>query len=380
MTELGQAIDTCMFAAVVEGRTRDTVRTYGHQLKWLLGYACERGVTTPGGLTVGLLQDAARDLLLRTRDRAYGNFKGGESAVRLLFSAARYFARWAATQGIHVPNLSALKLPRAPQRVQTRVTAEEFRALEAAVHRRRVNGDKRFSRFTSARDLALLSFLGDTGLRVTEVCALNLDDVDLEHGSVVVQRGKGGKGRALCILDTEAGSESGGPTIEARRQYLSERAKTPNPEKSPAFWISYRGGRFSRGGLLRVLNRTCRAAGISTNRPPHAFRRAHFTESYNADPSALPILVARMGWASMETNMIAVYTRGATVDLARTQPRPSLARQWRQAATSAAASPARMAETQDSSSAASGSIELAAAIEKNSELVRTLLQALHGAD
>jgi hypothetical protein len=68
---------------------------------------------------------------------------------------------------------------------------------------------------------------------------------------------------------------------------------------------------------------TCLAAMYGPVRSPS------FTENYHADPSALPILAARMGWsAGADSNMAAVYTRGAEVDLARTQPRPSTAQRW----------------------------------------------------
>jgi len=320
-TELGLAIEDCFYTALVDGLARDTVKTYRNSLIWLL---MQEGVTTLAGLTPQLLRRAA---VLMLDDRApHRNSKGGEARVRQLFCAVHYLERWAKRQGIAMPDLADLKSPRLPERVQKRVTAEEFRAMEEAVHhRRRTN----YSRFTQARDLALLSFLGDTALRIHEVAALNLDDVDLDHGTVIVRRGKGGRGRALSILDADPGAIGGGPTIALLRAYLAERAHRPNAAAQPAFWLSAKGVRFSREALFRVMKRISEAAGLPSTRPVHSFRRASFTEQYNADPTSLPVLAARMGWSSLESNMIGVYTRGATVDLARNQPRPSIARKWR---------------------------------------------------
>ena len=363
-TELALAIDECLFQARVEGRSRDTIKTYGNMLAYLERFAAVQGVTTPGELSASLLRAAATQLL--APDSPRHNHKGGEGSVRGLFSAARYFARWAAGQGIQVPDLSRLKRPRLPRRVQPRVSADEFRRLESMIQRRATSGT-RFAHFTSVRDLALLYVLTDTGLRISEVCALDIGDIDLGIGAITVRRGKGGKGRALSIRD--AGALGGGPTLTALRTYLERRA-TCHGVDPRALWVSVWGHRFTRNSMLKLMTALCAEAGIPS-RAVHSFRRAHFTEQYNADPSALPVLVARMGWASLETDMVAVYTRGAMVDLARTQPRPSIVRQWR-----ADAAPPTPTTAQSIPGVAS---DVVALVRDHPDVIRALLQAMHGA-
>jgi site-specific recombinase XerC len=375
-TELGQTIEACMTAALVEGISPATIDVYGDHLRALLRYACDNGFTTPASITPVLVRAAAAVKLDPAEQR--NGSKGGEASAKMMINAARYFSKWSNAQGTHMPDLSAVKAPRVPQRIQPRVTPDEFRALEQAVVQRLLRSGQRLSRFTIARDLALLSLLGDTGLRAAEVCALDIDDLNLEQGSIQVRRGKGGKGRALCILDPDPAAVDGGPTLQALRSYLNQRALTPRADETPALWISYRGRRLSYAILRSVLERICRDAGLNGNRPPHAFRRANFTAHYLADPDGIRVLAARMGWSEKSHEMIATYTRGSEVELARTQPRPSVTRQWRGDAALPRVSPQR-GHSQVVESKTLLSPELIAMIRNDPALVRTLLEALGGA-
>jgi len=372
MTELGQAIEACLLAAQVEGRSPGTVRTYKGQLASLLVYAVEHGFTTPESVTPLLVRRMAAERLT-TSPRRTRAFKGGEATVRSLIHACKYFARWANTQGISVPDLSKVKGPRMPLRVQPRVTADEFRDLEQAAQQRVRLPSRSHRRFVIARDLALLSFLADTGLRAHEVCAMNISDVDLQTGTVIVGRGKGGNGRALCVRDADA--HDGGSTLHLLRAYLQEREHLQWLAEEPgALWISSRGRRFSRAVLRDVLADVCGRAGVAGNRPPHAFRRTHFTEHYRADPAAIQVLVARMGWSPQSDKMIETYTRGAIIDLAATTPRPSIARRLR------GDDPAQLVSLATSCAEGVSSprmtAELIAVIRNDPALVRALLEAL----
>ena len=69
--------------------------------------------------------------------------------------------------------------------------------------------------------------------------------------------------------------------------------------------------------IRATLAALCEEAELPRNLPVHAFRRGWFSVAYREDPRDLPILAARMGWSkSAESRMAAVYTRGASLDLA----------------------------------------------------------------
>jgi len=110
-----------------------------------------------------------------------------------------------------------------------------------------------------ARDRALFMFLLDTGARAFEVCAVDIDDVDLLQGTVAIRKGKGGKPRLVCI---------GKKTRKAIRQYLRIRGGT-----NRAVWVTKDGERLTYWGLNQILRRRAARAGI--DKPGlHDFRRA----------------------------------------------------------------------------------------------------------
>jgi hypothetical protein len=83
-----------------------------------------------------------------------------------------------------------------------------------------------------------------------------------------------------------------------------------------------------------------------------------------------------MGWSDKSNHMVRVYTRGAEIDLAATQPRVSIARRWR-GKTAIPVAAASNSQTVVSPQALL-TADLLNTIRNNPALVRTLLEALHG--
>lgn len=109
------------------------------------------------------------------------------------------------------------------------------------------------------RDEALFLFLLDTGCRASEVCDLNLGDVDMSAKKTTVD-GKGGKTRPVYFSSI---------TGRALWQYLREDEREP---LSPLFQ-SERGERFTRSGLRQLIERIGDGAGLTAARCcPHTFR------------------------------------------------------------------------------------------------------------
>lgn len=309
-----------------EGPTPDTVRGYTVQLKWLVGFAHRRGKLQLSELTPELVRAA----MAEKQDPANHslNFKGGESVAKTLLSACRRLVRWLAVQGVPVTSdLRVVKAPRAPERIQTRLRQDEFQALETAILRRLVDTNRRIPRLAIARDLALIYLLADTGLRSTEVCGMAIKDVDFATGAVLVYRGKGRKQRALSIVDPD--DASGGVTLRLLNDWIEMRPGVRGAARNTKLWVSMKGNPLNRESLRRVLLNICLQAGVDGNRPPHTFRRASFTERYLESPQSIRVLASRMGWSDKSHHMIDVYTRGATVELARITPVASLASRWR---------------------------------------------------
>ena len=305
--------------------TADTVRDYSASLKWLVGFALRTKRPFVADLDDSLLRAAIKEILEGHTARS-PLYKGGEGSARMLVCAARKLARWLLAQGLPVATLT-VRGPKAPERIQPRLRPEEFRELEQAILRQLVEGEHTHPRVTVARDLALLYLLADTGLRAAEVCAMNVDDVLFDRGAIVVRHGKGNKERSLSIVDVS--DPRGGDTIRLLLEWLRVRQDIPGIGDEPALWVSvHRGRRLAKQVLRRILGRHCRAAGLDGNRPPHAFRRATFTERYRADPASVNVLAARMGWSPKSHHMVSVYTRGAELEFAAEVALPSMASLW----------------------------------------------------
>jgi len=111
----------------------------------------------------------------------------------------------------------------------------------------------------SMRDKAIFLFLLDTGLRAFELCAMDIDDLDLTIGQAIIRRGKGGKPRMVWF---------GKKTRKALRSYIRERS-----DKCQALWVTNNGTRLTYWGLNQLLRR--RSVEAKIDKPGlHDFRRA----------------------------------------------------------------------------------------------------------
>jgi site-specific recombinase XerD len=308
-----------------EGPPADTVRTYSGHLNWLVAFAAARRKSYLRDLTPEFLRSAMTARMTRPRDAPA--WKDGKAAAHGLAYAARRMAAWLASKGVEgAHDLSTVKAPRPPERVQPRLRAHEFQCLEDAILRRLVAPQRRGGRAMIARDLALIYLLADTGLRAFEVCGMTIGSVDFPSGSVTVY-GKGQKERSLSIVD--ASDPHANTTLRLLRDWITARATLRGTSSHDYLWVSVKGNPLNRDQLRLVLNGICRQAGLDENRPPHTFRRGHFTETYRASPESLSVLAARMGWSKKSHHMVDVYTRGAEVDLARETALPAVSSRWR---------------------------------------------------
>lgn len=309
----------------LDGRhSTGTIKTYTRALKYLARYAADHGKPDLEHLDRFLVRQAVV-ALAEPSPRHAPNYKGGEALGRLVVIAAQQLAARLQAEGVPVQDLSGIKRPRVPERVQPRVRPSEYPLLTHAVMGRLIH--RRATLWLVARDLALLHLLTDTALRAFEVAALDTEHVELATGLITVHRGKGQKPRYVSILDPDAGDREGGPTVRSMADYLRLRAEACGRSDGPLF-LSYRYRRLNPDELRKALNRICQKAGLVGNRPPHAFRRTWFTEAYQENPLALPVLVQRMGWSPKSRDLVETYTRGAELDLAAAAPVPLLSKRF----------------------------------------------------
>lgn len=118
------------------------------------------------------------------------------------------------------------------------------------------------------RDHALLELLYATGVRVSELCGLDVDDVDLDR-RVVVVLGKGGKERTVPF---------GEPAREAVRRYLEVgRPLLATSASPPALLLGARGGRFQPASVRRIVHEALNAVPGAPVIGPHGLRHSAAT-------------------------------------------------------------------------------------------------------
>jgi integrase/recombinase XerD len=153
------------------------------------------------------------------------------------------------------------------------------------------------------RDRAMLETMYASGLRVSELVALALNELDLTTGLVRVT-GKGGKERIVPLGD-EATSRLGDYLKGARPSLLGE-------QKSGAVFLTRRGQPMTRQAFWQLIKRYSAAAGIDSSLSPHSLRHAFATHllDHGADLRSVQML---LGHADLSTTQI--YTHVAKARL-----------------------------------------------------------------
>ncbi|MHA1651727.1 MAG: site-specific tyrosine recombinase/integron integrase [Candidatus Helarchaeota archaeon] len=128
--------------------------------------------------------------------------------------------------------------------------------------------NEEYKRFLQAaetlREKLLLRVLLATGMRVSEVEALDIGHIDQTNYTVKVVKGKGKKQRIIDIDPT---------TIELMNRYIKEeRGKPSNPEDHDALFLNSRGGRLSKRTIQRIVKKCREKAGIEKKITPHKCR------------------------------------------------------------------------------------------------------------
>ncbi len=162
--------------------------------------------------------------------------------------------RWMVAEGVlPISPMQRMERPSAPTPNIQPFHSEHIRDLLKAAHHSN----------NPRRDEAIVLMLLDTGLRASELCALRMSDLDMDGRRATVL-GKGNKHRVVFF---------GRTTFKALWQYLREQRR----ESDDPVFISDRGDkageRLTRSGLLQLIERLGKAAGVQQVRcSPHTFR------------------------------------------------------------------------------------------------------------
>jgi len=156
-----------------------------------------------------------------------------------------------------------------------------------------------------ARDRAILETLYSTGIRVSELVGLNMDDVDF-LGEVVHIRGKGKKERITPI------SSSALQAIQHYMEFRNKRAQSNPNFDSKVLFVNKHGGRLSTRSVRRKMDKYLKMAGLDPAVSPHTLRHSFATHMLN-NGADLRSVQELLGHQSLSTTQI--YTHLSTTKL-----------------------------------------------------------------
>ncbi len=223
------------------------------------------------------------------RDYLFGLMKKKQarSYIRLQFSALRTFYRFLVERkGLARDPVRELELPKAEKKLPLVLTRQQIDELLSAPLRS--PKERSAPAWMPLRDAAIMEVFYSSGLRLAELAALNVADVDLYTESVRVL-GKGRKERVCPV---------GAPALEAVSRYRSA-AKV---QSGPLF-INNRRGRISTRSVWLILKRYLRYTSIPISLSPHKLRHSFATHLLDGGAD-LRSVQALLGHASLSTTQI----------------------------------------------------------------------------
>ena len=194
-----------------------------------------------------------------------------DTSIRRKVAALKVFFRFLEEQGI-VSESPARKLKiKKPveNRVPTVLSSREVRALLAAPKEqveelsalRDQSAGSRNRYFCAVRDNIILELLFSTGIRIGELVAVNIGDVDLDRRQIQIT-GRATRGRSVTI--------SSGVVVDALRSYLELRGE--RPLATPALFVGRSGTRLTIYSIENIFKKHVRLAEIKRHVTPHSLR------------------------------------------------------------------------------------------------------------
>jgi integrase/recombinase XerD len=278
--------------AVERGLAGNTLLSYRRDLR---RYAEVVGAGTP---LAAIAEPDVAAFVAVLREGAPGHQPVKASSAARALVAVRGMHRFALREGLVDLDVSReVRPPALPRSLPKAISVDEVKSLIDAAA---------FDQTPLAlRDAALLEVLYGTGARISEAVGLDLDDLDLEAGSVRLF-GKGSRERVVPV-GSFARAAVGAYLVRARPGLAAGGRGTP------ALFLNARGGRLSRQSAWTVLRAAAEKAGLRSAVSPHTLRHSFATHLLDGGAD-VRVVQELLGHASVTTTQ--VYTL-VTVDTLR---------------------------------------------------------------
>jgi integrase/recombinase XerD len=236
----------------------------------------------------GISRTRILSFIMELKDKSYA----AATVARKVAAVKSFFHFLLAEGSIQADPTENLESPRVGKALPTTLSPQEIDEL--------LEQPARFTTPEAMRDKCMLELLYATGLRVTELVSLNIDDVDLSAGYVRCL-GKGSKERIVPV---------GHQALKAVGEYVNSARRTlTRSREQSALFLNHRGERLTRQGFWLIVKNYAREAGITANITPHTLRHSFATHLLNggADLRAVQEL---LGHANISTTQIYTHVTG----------------------------------------------------------------------
>ena len=245
-------LDSFLSYLVVEkGLSENTLESYGRDLKKFLLFIKSRGISSAREIKYGDILD------FMTRSREEG--LNATTIVRSMVSVKQFFKYLLAEKVLSEDPTAHIKTPKMKKAIPGVISLDDVESILGAPDESTPEG---------LRDAAMLEILYATGIRVSELIGLKLNDVNFELGFVVVY-GKGSKERVVPIGD------------KAREKLLSylrdSRPSLLKGREAKALFVTRRGAGMTRQGFWKIIKAQALKAGVTKKISPHTLRHSFAT-------------------------------------------------------------------------------------------------------
>lgn len=280
------------------GRSVHTRRAYLGDVRSLLAFLADRG-SDLDDLTL---------LVLRSWLAAAARAGAARTTLARRASAVKAFTAWAVRRGLLGSDPAArLQAPKAHRTLPAVLRQDQALAAMAAAESGSQQGDP-----LARRDQLIVELLYATGIRVSELCGLDVDDVDIGR-RVLRVLGKGNKQRTTPF---------GEPAAAALRVWLAEgRPALVTAQSGPALLVGARGRRLDVRQARTVVHQTVAAVAGAPDMGPHGLRHSAATHLLEGGAD-LRVVQELLGHASLATTQLYTHVTVARLRAVHAQAHP----------------------------------------------------------
>lgn len=271
-----------VYITMNRGLSKNTIESYSRDISSLTAFLDKRGISDPASVNepdVAAFFEHLRKKNLSPR-----------SVARNIVSLKQFFRFLLAENVITEDPLRNTVSPKPSKTLPHTLSLDEVERLLAEPEKGKSD--------ETLRDRSMLEVLYATGVRVSELVALELNRINLDHGYVITL-GKGSKERIVPIGDA---------AIRKTRDYLSDsRPRLLRGRNSEYLFVTSRtGSRMSRQRFWRIIKNYALAAGIHSHITPHVLRHSFATHLLERGAD-LRAIQAMLGHSDISTTQIYTY-------------------------------------------------------------------------